>query len=311
MTGQHWRLSGLLSVALLLTASALAMAEAGEPGAARGRASVLLALPEARIQEPGLTRVEWNYTFLRDNRLDHVYNTDQTLTGTRSNHRKTHLVTWRFQHGLTERIQPEAEIVYRAYRQHTHSDGDEHDRNDDGDFERLFAGASYQALQESGHAPALRLRGGLLIPRRAETEGIGQETGFDLMASSSKRVGDCELSGAAGYGLTFDNRDHPADPVFTGTPISKGHDLRTFSYGLGLIRRLDTRWRANLELAGKAFDEIVLNRRAHKSAVSLVPGLVYTSSGSRQDVWLGFGVPIGLSRDADHFGVAIRTGARF
>lgn len=267
-------------------------------------------LPEAENQQKGRTRVEWNYTFLRDNRNDQVFNTSQAI-GTRSNHRKTHLVTWRIKHGLAERWQPEMEIVYKAYRQHTHSDGDEHDRNDDGDFERLYAGLSYQLLQESERMPALRLRVGGLWPNRAETEGIGQEGGFDILAAASKQVGPLRVSGMMGAAMTFDNHDHPADPIFNDTPISKGHDFRTVSYGVGLSRPLNPHWQANLELDGKAFDAIQLNRRVDESELTLTPGVFHTTFHEDWEAWLGLGLPIGLTHDTDHVGVSWRMGARF
>lgn len=280
-------------------------------------AQVLFSVPEADTLEPGLIRAEWNYTFLRGNHHDRVFNTDQTI-GTRTNHRKTHLVAWRLRYGLTDRLQPEAEVVYKAYRQHAHGDGDTHDRFDDGDFERLFAGLSVQALRESAHLPALRLRGGVLAPRRAETENIGQETGFDLLASSSKAFGGVRLFSSAGFAMTVGNRDHPADSVFNDTLISKGHGLRTLTYGVGAAAPLSDRWQANLELDGRVFDAIQLNRRIHKSQLTLTPGLVYRKAFPRRETWCGLGFPIGIIRaheslihDTDYFGVSIRTGIVF
>jgi hypothetical protein len=271
---------------------------------------VLFNLPEAETLPRGLTRLEWNYSFLRGNRDDRVFNAGQTTIGTRSNHRKTHLVTWRAAYGLTDRLQPEAELVYKAYRQHTHSDGDEHDRNDDGDFERIFTGLSYQAIQESVARPSVRLRGGALLPRRAETEGIGQEIGVDLLAVAGKQLGATRLTASTGFAITFANHDHPADPVFA-TPISKGHDLRTLTYGIGLARSLGNGWQARLELDGRAFDTIRLNRRRHESELTLTPGLLRVSEHGQWDSWIGFGVPIGLTNDTDHVGIAIRTGVSF
>ena len=272
---------------------------------------ILFTLPEATTQPKGMTRAEWNYSFLRGNHTMFVFNEPQTVTGIRSNHRKTHVVTWRLEHGLTDRLQPEVEIVYRAQRQHTHSDGDEHDRNDDGQLDRLFTGLSYQALQEADAVPALRIRSGLLWPSRQETEGIGQETGVDLLGALSKQLGTTRVFAMTGFAMTFDNRDHPADPIFT-TPISKAHDLRTLSYGLGLTHPLTERWQANLELNGQAFDTIERNRRVHESELTLTPGVVYTSAHEgRWDSWIGFGLHIGLTEDTDRLGVAIRTGARF
>ncbi len=276
----------------------------------RKPAPIFFTLQESAIQERGQTRAEWNYTFLRDNREDRVFNASQAI-GTRSNHRKTHLVTWRIKHGLSDRLQPETEIVYKAFRQHTHGDGDTHDRNDDGDFERLFGGLSFQALRESDDLPDLRLRAGALIPRRAETEGIGEEAGFDLLAVLGKQVEATHMVAAVGFAMTFDNHDHPADPDFNQTPISKGHDLRTLVYGVGLTRALADRWQVNLELDGRAFDTIQLNRRIHESELTVTPGVVYSTTRGRWDGWVGVGLPIGLSDDTDHIGVAIRTGARF
>jgi hypothetical protein len=297
------------AVVLVLSAGQAASATNGPP--ANHPQTLLLELPEAAHQAVGATRVEWNYTFLRDNFLTHIFNADQSQTGTRSQHRKTHLVTWRVKHGVAKRHQAEMEIVYKAFRQHTHADGDAHDRNDDGDFERLLLAWSAQLLSESQTLPALRLRGGALLPRRAETEGIGQETGFDLLAASSKRVGGSTLHGMIGLAMTFDNRDHLADPIFDETPISKAHDLRTLVYGIGLTHPLGGRWQANVELSGRAFDAIELNRRVHESELTATPGLFYTRAHGTWEWWMGAGLPIGLTSDTDHLGVSIRTGARF
>ncbi len=301
-----WGLLGAL--VLLQPASQLACAAETAP-AAQGTA-VLFELPEAENQAVGRTRVEWNYTFLRDNFLTHVFNETQSQTGTRSQHRKTHLVTWRLKRGLTKRNQAEVELVYKAYRQHTHGDGDTHDRNDDGDFERLLLGWSHQLWVESARTPAVRLRAGVLVPRRAETEGIGQETGVDLFAASSKQVGGVRVHGTVGFSMTFENHDHPADPIFN-TQISKGHDLRAFSYGIGLTHPLRGAWQANLELDGRAFDAIELNKRVHESELTAIPGVIYAAQREAWDWWMGIGLPIGLTSDTDHLGVSIRTGARF
>ncbi len=257
-------------------------------------------------------RLEWDSTCLRDNLEQRVFNADQSRTGTRSQHRKTHLVTWRVKHGVSKRNQVEFEAVYKAFRQHTHRDGDTHDRNDDGDFERRLLGWSHQLLLESEHSPAARLRGGVLLPRRAETEGIGQEAGFDLLVASGKQLGNVRLSGMLGFAMTFDNHEHPADPDFGNMPISKGHVLRALRYGIGLSHPLDERWQANVELAGRVFDPIELNQRVHESELTLTPGVISTSAHEgRWDSWIGFGLHIGLTEETDHIGVAIRTGARF
>lgn len=283
-----------------------------QPAGSRAPAAILFNLQEGDTQEQGLTRAEWNYTFLRGNHARRIFNAAQTRIGTRSNHRKTHLVTWRLKYGLTESLQPEAEIVYKAFRQHTHADADEHDRNDDGDFERLLLGLSYQAGRESERLPAVRLRGGILLPRRAETEGIGEETGVDLLVSSSKQVGAARLTASMGFAMTFGNHDHPADPIFEDrTPISKGFGLRALTYGLGLTHPLSEHWQANLELDGKAFDTIELSKRVHENELTITPGLVYTTSRGRWETWLGLGFPIGITSDTDHLGVSVRTGAHF
>jgi len=292
----------------------LALLQASEPAHAAPRAApaaLLLQLPEAEQQAVGTTRAEWNYTFLRGNVQRPVFNADQSRIGTRSQHRKTHLVSWRVKRGLSARDQLELEPVYKAFRQHTHGDGDTHDRNDDGDFERILVAWSRQLLVESWRWPALRVRAGLLLPRRAETEGIGQETGFDLLAASSRRVGDLRVHGAMGFAMSFENRDHPADATFTETPISKGHDLRSLSYGIGATHPLGGRWQAALEVSGRVFDAIELNRRIHESELSVTPGVFLTSAPEAWSWWVGVGVPIGLTSDTDHLGVAIRTGARF
>jgi hypothetical protein len=297
-----------LVISLSLLWPSLATAD---DGSAVGQDEAWFTLPESQVLAPARTRLTWNYTFLRGNRDDQVFNADQTLIGTRRNRRKTHLIEWRLHRGLTERLQAEAEIVYQAYRQHTHSDGDAHDRNDDGDFERYAAGLSYQALRESARQPAVRLRGGMRFPNRAENEGIGQELGFELLAASGKRIGAARVTAMAGGSITFDNHDQPADPIFTGTPYSKGHDLRTLVYGVGVAHPLHGRWRVHLELDGRVVETIRLNRRVHQSRLTATPGLIWTAKPGTWDAWVGFGVPIGLTDETDHVGIAIRTGVRF
>ena len=102
---------------------------------------------------------------------------------------------------MTDRIQPELDIVYQAYRQHTHTDGDEHDRNDDGNFERIMPALSYQLLEPTSQWPGVRVRAGFLVPTRGETEGIGQETGFDLLAAATQPFGDTRLHAALGFAV--------------------------------------------------------------------------------------------------------------
>jgi len=268
-------------------------------------------LPESSTQAAGAFRLDWGYDFQRGNRADRVFNADQTQTGTRRNRRKTHLVDWQVKYGLTDRLQLETDLLYQAYRQHTHSDGDEHDRNDDGDFDQIFTGMSWKLLRESASRPALRVRGGLRWPNRAENEGIGQEFGVDWLAVAGKQFGAIRVTGSVGVTVTFDNHDQPADPIFQTTPFSKGHDLRTLAYGLGLSRALDERWQLSLELAGRTFDTIELNRRMQESALALTPGLFYRGRLRHADIWVGIGVPIGLTHDTDHIGVSIQTGLRF
>ena len=111
--------------------------------------------------------------------------------------------------------------------------------------------------------------------------------------------------------MTFDNHDHPADPLFNETPISKGHDLRTLTYGIGVAHPIGERWQANLEVSGRAFDAIELNTRVHESELTLTPGVLYTNRSGRWEYWIGIGMPIGLTDDADHLGVIVRTGASF
>lgn len=272
---------------------------------------ILVHLPAGRTLPRGRWQGEWQYTFLRSHRFDRVFNEPQMVIGSRSNRRKTHLVAWRAKYGLTDRLQPEAEVVYAAYRQHTHGDGDRHDRNDDGDVDRLFAGLSYQAVQESESLPAVRVRSGILLPHRAETEGIGQELGFETLTAASKSFGAWRLVGTAGFAMTFDNYDHPADAVFTNTPISKGHDLRTFTYGVGLLRPFGSRWQANLELAGRLYDIIELNERRHRSELAVTPGFACHLIDKSWDVWLAFSIPVGLTHDTPYLGIALRTITRF
>ena len=268
------------------------------------------ALQESEVQALGRMRLDWNYTFLRGNRYDQVFNADQSLIGTRRHHRKTHLAEWRLRYGLRERLEADAEIMYQAYRQHTHSDGDEHDRNDDGDFERYFAGLSYQALRESATRPAVRLRGGMRFPNRAENEGIGQELGLEALAALGKRLGEVRVGAMAGFSVTCDNHDQPADPIFSATPYSKGHDLRTLAYGIGMAYPASARWQVNLELAGRIADTIRLNRRIHQSQLTATPGVIWAADPGRRDVWVGLGLPVGLTNETDHIGVTVRVGMR-
>jgi len=273
---------------------------------------VLLTLPAGRHLTTAVrTQVDVDYLFLRENFTTRVFNAAQTQQGLRSQHRKTHLVTWRVQHALTERLQPEAEVVYQAFRQHTYSDGDLKDRNDDGDFERLLLGISYQVVRESPRLPAVRWRSGVLIPSRADSEGIGQETGLDVLLASSKSLGAYRVVGALGFAMTFDNHAQPSDSIFNETATSKGHDLRTLTYGVGVVRPLGRRLQANVELSAKHFDTVELNRRRSDSAFFLTPGLVYRVADARWDSWIGLGIPCGLTSDSPHLGIAIRTGARF
>jgi len=307
------RLSALAALGLICGLCAAGpSARASEGGGAPGR-ELLFGIPGTQTQPRGATRGEWNYTFLRRNFTQRIFDTGQH-EAVRSQHRKTHVVTWRAEHGLTERVQADAEVVYHAYRQHTHSPGDEHDRNDDGDFERLYAGFSYQVLEESDAQPALRMGGGVLLPSRAETEGIGQEAGLDVMAASGKDIGHWRVGGALGFSMTFGNRAHPADPVLSNlalVPISKPHDLKTLRYGVAMTRAINDRWQGNLELIGETYEYIELNQRRHASTLSLTPGLFVSLPSDRFDGWVGFGVPIGLTEQTSHLGVAIRTGARF
>jgi hypothetical protein len=295
--------------------SALALMSA--PGLASAKDAVgpppqaFFTLPEPHTQEAHRLETEWNYTFLRSHHMERVLNETQTAIGTRRQRRKSHVITWRAEHGLTDRLQAEAELTYLAYRQHTHSDGDEHDRNDDGDFDRALLGVSYQALQERDRVPDLRVRAGALLPNRAERESIGQEAGFDLEATAGRHLGPSYLAGSLGFSMTFDNHDHPADPIFADTPISKGHDLRALRYGLGVVRPMAAHWQANLELDGSVGDRISLNQRMSESRLSLTPGVVYTAETGRSRYWIGVGAPLGLTHDTDHLGVAIRLGGEF
>ena len=65
---------------------------------------ILFTLPEAETQPKGLTRLEWNDSFLRGNHIAFVFNEPQTVAGTRSQHRKILFLAWRLEHGLTERL---------------------------------------------------------------------------------------------------------------------------------------------------------------------------------------------------------------
>jgi hypothetical protein len=268
-------------------------------------------LPQTETVAHGHWQLQTGYTFSRGNFLSRIYDNNQRL-GHRSQHRKTHLSFWKLKYGLTDRWQPEVEALYKAYRQHTHSDGDEHDRNDDGGFERLFVGMSYQAIEESAVAPALRLRGGWLAPTRGDTEGIGQETGFEVLAAMGKQLGNMRLLASAGFAMTFDNVSQLADPDFDTTQRSKGHDLRTLSYGLGMIQPLTDRLQMNFEVAATTFDHIELNERRHRTNITATPGLVYkVVDGQRVESWWGLGFPVGLNTDTDHIGVSFRTTTRF
>lgn len=271
---------------------------------------VLFSVPEAQTQERGRTRLEWGYDFLRRNFSQPVFDASQQR-GTRSQHRKTHLVTWRAAYGVTDRLQVESEAVYQAYRQHTHLDGDEHDRNDDGDFERLSTGVTMVLAAETLSRPNLLLRGGVRLPSRADTEDIGQEAGFELGVSTGKEVGLVRLTASTGWAMTFDNHSHPEDPVFPATLTSKGHDLKTVRYGVAASRRLTAHWQANLELAGAWAEDIELNRRVSRTTLTCLPGVLYQTRWGAAEPWVGLGIPIGLTSDTDHLGVAVRTGVKF
>ena len=81
---------------------------------------------------------------------------------------------------------------------------------------------------------------------------------------------------------------------------------------MGLTQPLTQRGQANLELHGQAFDAIERNRRVHESELTLTPGVIYTIPMKAAGIpGLVFGLHLGPTEDTGHFGVAIRTGARF
>lgn len=268
-------------------------------------------LDEPGSQERGGFRAEWNYTFLRGNRSYHVFDAPgESLTLNRSAHRKLHLVDWQLKYGLTDVWQAEGELVYKAYRQAVFGDG-EKGNIDDGDFDRIFTGLSYQLLPISAERPSARIRGGIIWPNRSENEDIGQEAGIDLMGVSSYQVGSWIFNSNLGFSFTFNNHSMPSDIVFEKPPRSKEHDFRTLTYGIGAARALNENWQANLELDGVVFDTIELSQRVSRSLLRFTPGIYYTTDRYGWNGWLGFGMPFGISSDAAHIGFAIRTGMVF
>lgn len=225
-------------------------------------------------------------------------------------HRKAHLVDWNFKYGLTDVLQAEAQVVYKAYRQVVLSEAGK-GNIDDGDFDRLFAALSYQVLRETDEHPGMRTRVGLLWPNRAENEDIGQGAGFDLMTNVSRHYGSWFVNGNVGFTMTFNNDIEPADTIFELTSRSKEHDFRTFLAGIGFSRSLNDNWQANMELDGRLFDRIELNERESQTEIRFTPGVYYQSDHPSWKGWVGFGVPIGITSDANHIGVAIRTGMTF
>jgi hypothetical protein len=162
----------------------------------------------------------------------------------------------------------------------------------------------YQLLKETEDIPAFAPRFSLILPTGSRDKGTGNGVvGYQWNLPLSKKVSSL-LAFHANLGLTYLPKVRvPLD--LPGSPLSPKRSLVSYNVGASAIYAISSRLQLMLEWIGlseQSLDDLGKRDREFKSILS--PGIraaVINQEGLQSVI--GVGLPIGLNRAAENFGV--------
>ena len=173
-------------------------------------------------------------------------------------------------------------------------------------FEDLATGLRWLLVPESARWPAVSIEYTLEWPtgdpaHELGSQHLGHAVGLAVSRDFGRWVGVLNLEGGVHHRESRLNENGTRSREFT---------LRDGSYGVGAVYRITDRWNGFLELSHEREDEIAANERRSERSLTILPGLSYaweTRWWGREHQWeLGAGVPVGVSRQADDWGVLVK-----
>jgi hypothetical protein len=177
---------------------------------------------------------------------------------------------------------------------------------EDGEWSRgigdVLINYRYQALEESESWPAFAPRFSLILPTGNRRNGTGNGVvGYQWLLPFSKKFPP-RFAAHANFGVTY--LPGVRSPLDSGGLSSK-HSLVSYNLGASGIFALTSRIHAMLEWVG-VFDESLNGRgRPTRDFVSTIsPGIrAAVVDEDELQIVTGVGLPIGITRPADNFGV--------